>query len=214
MGPPGRVAARVGDSVTSRATNGPQTAVDRERGAVRGEPAGAGQYAPGQVAQGHAGEGRAEYGDQRLVAPEQPVGDRPGEEGERAEDHGEDPAASSPAFRSTGAAPSPHTARAATIRVSSCSIGKNRPIPTDITRRYSTGVPEGEELYERPVAGAEARGGVGELGPSDARQHHGQRRHRPLARAAHGVVAVAGEPGTDDQVGVADGEALQQRATS
>ncbi|MFB6542820.1 hypothetical protein ACFCW4_12035 [Streptomyces virginiae] len=77
--------------MTSRATNGPQTAVDRERGAVGGEPAGAGQYAPGQVAQGHAGKGRAEYGDQRLVAPEQPVGDRPGEEGERAEDHGEDP---------------------------------------------------------------------------------------------------------------------------
>lgn len=42
------------------------------------------------------------------------------------------------ARRSTGAAPWPRTARAETIRVSSCSMGKNTPMPMDITIVHST----------------------------------------------------------------------------
>ena len=59
----------------------------------------------------------------------------------------------------------------------------------------------GEELDRAPVGELEAGGGVRQPGAADSREDDGQELHRPLTRAAHLVVALTGETGTDDQVG-------------
>ena len=59
----------------------------------------------------------------------------------------------------------------------------------------------GKEVDGAPIGELEAGGRVRQPSTADSREDDGQELHRPLTRAAHLVVALTGETGTDDQVG-------------
>lgn len=67
----------------------------------------------------------------------------------------------------------------------------------EVLRRVVTDVLADRALVRR----AEATGHVGQPHPRDAGHHEGEEDHRPLARAADGIIAYVGEPRTDRDVG-------------
>ena len=72
------------------------------------------------------------------------------------------------------------------------------------------GVVLGEQRERAPVHEPEAGRRVGDGGADDAGQRPRQQPHGPPPRPAHGVVAAAGEPGADHDVGVGHGEQVRR----